>query len=212
MNVRRLVISLALLSVWLGRPAPASAHRLDEYLQATRVSIDIDHVSLEIDLTPGIDVASRVLSAIDANLDGRISPAEAGAYARRVVASLVLSVDGRPVPLAMIDDSFPDVPDMRLGVGTIRLRAAAKVAPAAFGRHYVTCINTHRAEMSVYLANALVPADPRIQITSQRRDPAQHELTVDYTVMPDAMWLRASSLLAGLTMVGVLVAARRSRR
>jgi len=35
----------------------ASAHRVDEYLQATRLSIDLDRVEVEINLTPGIDLA-----------------------------------------------------------------------------------------------------------------------------------------------------------
>ena len=34
-------------------PLPAGAHRLDEYLQATRVGIERDRVSIDIDLTPG---------------------------------------------------------------------------------------------------------------------------------------------------------------
>ena len=52
MNARARVVSAAALGVWLATPAPAGAHRLDEYLQATRVSIDLDRVGLEIDLTP----------------------------------------------------------------------------------------------------------------------------------------------------------------
>jgi len=43
----RLLIAIAVLAI----PPTATAHRLDEYLQATRVSIDVDRVDLEIDLT-----------------------------------------------------------------------------------------------------------------------------------------------------------------
>ena len=59
MNARRLFVSFAVLGAWLATLPPAAAHRLDEYLQATRLSIDIDRVDLEIDLTAGSAMASR---------------------------------------------------------------------------------------------------------------------------------------------------------
>jgi hypothetical protein len=98
---------------------------------------------------------------------------------------------------------------MSLGVGTIRVRASARVPAAGAGRHRLSYFNTHHPESSVYLVNALVPADRRIQITAQRRDHAQHGLELDYDVMVDASWARTCSLLLAFAMGGVLVAARR---
>ena len=37
---------------------PASAHRLDEYLQATTISVEKDRVQAQIRLTPGVAVFS----------------------------------------------------------------------------------------------------------------------------------------------------------
>ena len=74
------------------------------------------------------------------------------------------------------------------------------------GHHQVAYSNTHRPESSVYLVNALVPDDARIQIADQRRDSAQHGLTLEYTVKADARW--ASLLLVGLVMAGALVVSR----
>ena len=204
MNVQKRLVSFAVLGVWLAAPAPAGAHRLDEYLQATRLSIDLERVGLEIDLTAGVGVASEVFGWIDTNRDGQISNAEGEAYARRLLRSLALSVDGRPVPITLVDIRFPQFHDMSLGVGTIRMRATANVSAAAAGRHRLSYFNTHHSEASAYLVNALVPADPRIQIAGQRRDRAQHELTLDYNVMADTSWARTSSLIMGLAMVGVL--------
>jgi len=51
--MKRLLIAIAVLAI----PPTATAHRLDEYLQATRVSIDVDRVDLEIDLTAGTAIA-----------------------------------------------------------------------------------------------------------------------------------------------------------
>lgn len=209
--MRRLVVTLVLLCVVSGRPVPAGAHRLDEYLQATRLSIDIDRVSLELDLTPGVRVASRVIGWIDTNGDGEISTAENEAYARQILSAVVLSVDGGAVPIALADGRFPDVRDMRAGIGTIRLRATSKMPPATSGRHHLAYVNDHRPEMSVYLVNALVPADPRIGITDQRRDPSQHRLTLDYDVTTRSGWARTSWLLAALAAVGLLAVTKRTR-
>jgi hypothetical protein len=207
-NVRRFVVSFAVLGVWLATPASAGAHRLDEYLQATRLSIDFERVSLEIDLTAGVALAPQVFAWMDTNRDGLISDAEAEAYARQVLGSVALSVDGRPAPIALVEIRVPQFRDMNLGVGTIRVRATANVSAAAAGRHQVSYLNMHRSESSVYLVNALVPTDARIQIAGQRRDRSQHGLTLDYTVR-GAPWARTCSLLAGLAMAGVLVFTRR---
>jgi len=91
-------------------------------------------------------------------------------------------------------------------VGTIRLRATAKVPATSAGPHQVSFLNTHRPESSVYLVNALVPENPRIQLADQRRDVAQHGLTLDYTVTAGAPSPsdRTFALLAGLAMLGCL--------
>jgi nickel/cobalt transporter (NicO) family protein len=212
MKVRRRFVRFAVLGVWLATPAPAGAHRLDEYLQATRLSIDLEHVGLEIDLTAGVAVAPEVFAWVDANRDGQISDAEGEAYARQMLRSVGLSVDGRPVPVTLIEIRFPPFREMSLGVGTIQVRATANVSAAGGGRHQISYLNTHRSERSVYLVNALVPADPRIQIADQQRDRAQHGLTLDYTVRATAPWARTWSLLAALAMAGVLGMTRRPRR
>jgi hypothetical protein len=206
MNARRLSIPLAVLGVWLAIAPPAGAHRVDEYLQATRLSIDVDRVDLEIDLTPGVALASNVFGWIDTNRDGTISDGEGEEYARQVLRSVVLKVDGWPVPITLLETSFPQFREMSLGVGTIRLRATAKVPAAYTGHHQVSFLNTHRPESSVYLVNALVPVNPRIQLADQQRDSAQHGLTLEYRVKADASSPsdRAFALLAVLVMAGCL--------
>ena len=164
---------------WRVRRA-AGAHRLDEYLQATRVSIGVDRVSVEIDLTAGTSVAASVFGWIDTDADGQLSGAERAAYARQVIDSVMLTADGHRGTLALNGCDFPDRREMAEGIGAVRLRASARIPTAASGRHVLTYLNSHRSESSVYLANALVPTDNRIAITSQRRDPSQHMLTLKY--------------------------------
>jgi hypothetical protein len=194
----------ALLAFCLATLPSASAHRLDEYLQATRLSIDLERVDLEIDLTPVVAVASKILASIDTDRDGEISNAEGAAYARRMLRSVTLSVDGLAAPILLVETHFPPPGDMSQGIGTIQLRATAKVPAAGAGRHWISFLNTHQPEWSVYLVNALIPANSRIQIADQRRDRAQHGLTLDYTVAGDAPPVRAFALLIGLLLASRL--------
>jgi hypothetical protein len=111
--------------------------------------------------------------------------------------------------VTFVDSQFPNARDMTAGVGTIRLRAGSKIPPASAGRHQLAYVNDYRPEMSVYLVNALVPADPHIRIADQRRDPAQHRLTLDYDVTTHSASVRTSWLLAGLVALGRLAVRRR---
>jgi len=211
MNVRTVLASFLVLGIALAAPAPAAAHRLDEYLQATRLSVDVDRVGLEIDLTAGVHVAPGVFGWIDANRDGDVSDAEAKAYARQLLRSVTLSLDNRPLPVVFLDIRVPPFDEMSVGVGTIRVRATANVPDPGSGRHRLSYVNTHRSESSVYLVNVLAPSDHRIHIGGQQRDSAQHELTFDYDIAADASWHRVWWVLVGLAMVGVLGVTRRPR-
>src|SRR5262245_65012781 len=49
-----------------------SAHRRDELLQAARIAVGPERVDLELDLTPGIDVADGVIADIDRDGNGAL--------------------------------------------------------------------------------------------------------------------------------------------
>jgi hypothetical protein len=99
---------------------------------------------------------------------------------------------------------------MGLGLGTIRLRATAP-ASAVTGRHALVYLNMHVAASSVYLVNALLPSDERIQISAQERDVEQRGVTVDYRVAPSEGWVRGGWLLIAVAMLGVLRTRRGGR-
>ena len=65
----------ALLLLVLFTLAPARAHRLDEYLQATLLSVEKDRVEAQVRLTPGVAVLPLILAQIDSNRDGILSAA-----------------------------------------------------------------------------------------------------------------------------------------
>jgi len=163
-------------------PCTANAHRLDEYLQATRISIAADRIKVEFNLTPGAAVADDVFATIDADRDEKISPAEGSAYVESFVRSLSLDVDGELRSLSLDTYSIPSLKDMRHGEGVLRLRATARTPIASAGHHQLAFANKHRSDIGVYLINALIPADNRIRITGQTRDMLQHEFKMDYAV------------------------------
>lgn len=75
----------AAVAIVLSLRVPASAHRLDEYLQATILSVEKDRIQAFMRLVPGVAVSSAVLAIIDTNGDGVISDSERHAYAERVL-------------------------------------------------------------------------------------------------------------------------------
>jgi hypothetical protein len=159
--------------------APARAHQLDEYVQASKISVGKDRVTVELRLTPGVKVLSRVLADIDPNGDGVISPDEQRAYAERVRRDLSLALDGTRLPLRLVALGFPGIDEMHEGLGEIRLDFDAVVPAGVFERR-LTFVNHHQRDVAVYLANALVPEDADIRITAQRRSYEQASFTLDY--------------------------------
>src|ERR1700756_247828 len=97
---------IAAVTILLLLGGPASAHRLDEYLQATMLSVEKDHVQASMRLIPGVAVASSVIASIDSNGDGTLSTAEQRAYAERVLGDLSLTVDGHRVRPKLVSVGF----------------------------------------------------------------------------------------------------------
>ncbi|HWD98070.1 MAG TPA: hypothetical protein VG345_03505, partial [Bryobacteraceae bacterium] len=63
----------------------AFAHRLDEYLQGTILSVGKSRLEAQITLTPGVAVFPFLMAVIDTDSDGTISEAERRAYVKRVL-------------------------------------------------------------------------------------------------------------------------------
>jgi hypothetical protein len=171
---------VAMLAVFSRR---ADSHQLDEYLQAARIAIAANGVVVEMSLTPGVAVAPRVLALIDRDGDGQASAAEIEGYARGVLRDVVLSVDGQPIEMAVTRADGASLEEMSAGAGTIRLEALGKIRAMSAGPHQIRLTNTHQPGFSVYLVNALVPSDPAITITAQRRDVLQHGIELDVDVV-----------------------------
>jgi hypothetical protein len=159
-----------------------SAHRHDELLQAARIGIGQQRIELELSMTPGIALAGTILDGIDRDRNGVISGEENRAFTSEVLGAMQLAIDGRPLRIESVATTFPTIDVLRGGDGPIELRAIAALPSLPAGEHHVTFNNAYRRDIGVYLTNALVPADDRIAITAQRRDPEQRTTTIDYAI------------------------------
>jgi HupE / UreJ protein len=158
---------------------PAFAHRLDEYLQATIISVEENQVELSMRLIPGVAVSGAVLADIDSNRDGVIAEAEGRAYAERVARELSLSLDGHRLSPRLVSATFPLIDDMREGVGEIRIEFTAGLPRGGANRKLVF-ENHHDTAISAYLVNCLAPRDARIRVLAQNRNRNQSLYELDY--------------------------------
>lgn len=175
MKVRLLGFAAAMLA--LATPAPA--HRLNEYLQATTIGLEGERLSLELRLTPGVDIARNVLADIDRDADGVLSEPERHAYAERVRRDLLLSIDERPQPLRLVSSAFESNDRMTSGQGEVVLLFETE-RPGDSGPHTLAFVNHHWRSDAAYLVNVLQPRSGGVHIDGQHRTYDQSEYRVDF--------------------------------
>ena len=131
-------------------------------------------------LIPGVAVSSAVIASIDTNGDGSLSGAEQSAYAQRVLSQLSLTIDGQRLKPQLVSASFPQIQEMRDGVGEIHIEYTAELPRGGPDRKLVL-ENRNRTQRAVYLVNALASSDPAISIVAQKRNTVQSTYELDYT-------------------------------
>lgn len=166
----------------------ASAHRLDEYLQAALVTVSSNRVVVSMRLVPGVAVSDQVIAAIDSNHDGIFSPAEQRIYAHHIAEAIVLTSDGHSLQPQIVTQSFPQPDEIRGGIGEIHLELEAPL-PATTGRRTLTLENRNQIARAVYLVNSVVPTDSTIHITAQLRNTVQsmYELRYEQAATPSVV-------------------------
>ena len=170
-----LAAAAALLSITMS----ARAHRLDEYLQATLISVEKDRVELQVRLTPGVAVLPIVLASIDRDADGVISDSEQRAYAERVLRDFSLTIDGGRLIPKLVAMKFPAIAEMKEGLGEIQLAFRADLPRRGPNRRLVF-ENHHQSQFAAYLVNCLVPRDLDIRLVAQTRNDSQAFYQLDY--------------------------------
>jgi hypothetical protein len=193
-------------------PAGVQAHRLDEVLQTTRISIGVNQIDLDVAISPGIETAAAVLSAVDVNGNGAIDAIEERNYVDGIARALRLSIDGRVLPLRPARDGFPASDAFREGLGVVQLTLTADFESGS-GRHSLSFANGFAPAGSVYQVNALTPVERGIALRQPIRDARQRTFGIDYEVTRSNVW-RSINLAMG-AIVALVIARRysfRSRR
>jgi hypothetical protein len=171
-----------LLLLWLAMPTALYAHQLDEYLQATLVEIGPEGIRLQMNLTPGVAVATKVIALVDRDGDGVISTNEAAAYLELLTRDLSVRLDGRDLELRARRSYFPQIAELRTGCAFIQIEYSGKTGALKPGLHQLTITNGHLPAISAYLVNAMRPGSSDLQIIRQNRTENQSASEIEFSI------------------------------
>ena len=189
-------MKLPLAALLILTAMPVRAHRLDEYLQATLLSVEKSRLEAQMTLTPGVAVFPQLIALIDTNADGVISEQEQRSYAGLVLQDISLGIDGHRLTPHLIATRFPTMDEMKEGRGEIHLDFDAELPRAGHNRK-LTFENHHQSRIAAYQVNCLVPRDKNIRIVAQERDYWQSLYRLDYVQTDSGFDLRPVALWSG---------------
>lgn len=120
--IRRLAVLGALVvGGVLAAAGPASAHPTDEIVQQVYVTPARSGLTVELDITPGVLVASGFAGSLDLDHDGVLGPGEISTHVAAVEAAVQVQVDGEAVDLQPTDVSYPPLDVLAAGADAVRL-------------------------------------------------------------------------------------------
>jgi hypothetical protein len=166
------------------------AHPLDEVVQGAYLTLLPGELRLELDITPGTQVADAVLTVLnpktnkeaDQEADHIITDAQARAYAQSVLQQSTLVLDGVAAPWSLERVSVPPYQNLKLATDTIKIYAVAK-RPDRAGALTLRYENRYQPAKSQWIANVFLQPGPdwRYEITGQQHSDDGRLLTVTYT-------------------------------
>ncbi|MGI4756482.1 MAG: HupE/UreJ family protein [Janthinobacterium lividum] len=173
------VFAVAAMCLLLGGRT-AWAHRIDEYLQATILSLETHRVNASLRLIPGVLIAPSVIAGIDTNHDGVFSEIETKRYAELVLNELAIVSDGTSAKAQLDLWSVPGASQLRDGLGEITIQYHVDLPAANTVERSFVLANHHLNAGSVYLVNVEVPQESTLRIVDQKRNPQQSLYELDY--------------------------------
>jgi hypothetical protein len=136
-------------------------------------------------LIPGVAVFPAVFASIDINGDGVISEAEQLSYAGRVLREVLLAIDGKRLEPTLVSVRFPELGQLKEGLGEIQIEFIAEL-PQGAAERTIVLENHHQNAISAYLVNCLVPLDPDIRVLRQNRNESQSFYQLKYLQTGDS--------------------------
>jgi hypothetical protein len=177
---RHLALRCALL--FLGASQTLLAHRTEGLLQSALVDVKADHVSVQVTLALGVDIAPGFADLLDPDGDDAASPAEIDAWSRDFLATQAVTLDGDPLPLTHGATQHSPVATMRAtpdGHSEVRIRFSAATGPLSPGPHHITHFNGYQALPSTCQTHGVVPDTAAIRITRHTRAKDEREITLE---------------------------------
>ena len=168
---------------------------------------------IELDLTPGIAIAPSVLAEIDRDRRWERRRRRSARVRRARAGRHPAGVDGRPLPLELVERAVPHRIDhvQRRGHDSPRLTVA--VPPLAAGGHRISYRNDHRRDIAgVSRQCARSPRSDRVAVHAQRRSVDQRDIVIEYDLDGEAARTRIGWFAPGLGAALFMAAAVWFRR
>ncbi len=176
--MRRYVLALTALLTTV-----AGAHPVDEVVQGAYLTLAPGVVRLELEITPGPQVADSVLKVLDANANGTITNTEARAYAVKVLKQSTLKLNDVAAVWTLDRVEVPPYRNLTIGSDTLKIYATARRTDTA-GAQTLSYQNRYQPAKGQWTANVfLLPgAGWQYGVTGQTRSNDGQQLAVNYTV------------------------------
>jgi hypothetical protein len=195
----RTLIAIAIFVI----PSAARGHVLDEYLQSTLVTIEPGEIRLHMNLTPGVEIADKILSEIDPNHDGTASHDETAAYAEALKRDLSLQLDRRNLALKVTKLYVPEFAELGTGHAIISIELTAEPRSIAAGMHKLSFENRHFNSIGAYLFNAGRPESTCIKIREQIRNSNQSKGEIVFACDAPPRSTKMTQLFAALALLSI---------
>ena len=112
-------------------------------LLASLVEMLPAQVGVEITLTPGIDIAPRMIAL--PNIDGACSEIESIAWSGLFIVGQRVMVDGQSLPLTLANVRSGPLSEMTNGHAEIVVHVTVDLGPLARDPRTITCVNPYNA-------------------------------------------------------------------
>ncbi len=164
-------------------PVHALAHPVDELVNVAYLFLQPGEIVLELDLTPGAQVAGTILSVLDADGDRAISDTEASNYAQVVLEQTSLTIDSAIGRWTLSEVAVPSLESLEFGHGTIRIVASAN-RPEEAGEHALSFENLYRPVPNQWTANVFLRPNEgwSYDLLTQQRSQKAQQLAVTFEV------------------------------
>ena len=127
-------------------------------------------------------VAPATLALLDTDGDPQIGDAEGRAYAETTVHNVALQVDGQALTLTITEVETPTYLAYQADFGTMRVFAAAPLAPGLTGKHRITDANWNAPTGVTYQVSTFIENGAAITLGKQNRDESRRTSAVDCTI------------------------------